>query len=117
MHHLTPRQYHEEKLKTMAKDSGSTLAEVRDYYGTDVARELDFGEWASLVIQAAQAGEKLRRTVLDKLLEIRPHVTLPETALPPGYQRPSARRKESIEAKARRYDRRALKSHIKQTRS
>ncbi|WP_287278806.1 hypothetical protein, partial [Ralstonia sp.] len=98
---LTPKQYHEAKLRFIAEDTGTPLAEVREMYDTEGGRAEHQREWLKGVEDAARRGEVLNRQTLDKLLEIAPTTRLPETAFPGGYQRPEARKAETEEKQAR----------------
>lgn len=107
---MTPKQYHDAKLRSMAEANDVTLAEVREMYDTDGGRAANEQEWVRRVVEAAQSGTTLTRATLDKLLELRPTTRLPETAIPEGYQRPEARKAESQAKDAIRQDRREAKA-------
>jgi len=105
---FTPKQYHEAKLKWIADDTGTSLAEVREGFDTEAGRMNNDDEWARAVRQAFKDGAELTRATLDKLEELRPGAFLsnlhdyPDAKIPAGYQLPSARKAEKEAADAKR---------------
>ncbi|MDH1766511.1 LPD5 domain-containing protein [Comamonas aquatica] len=98
----TPKQYAEAWLKWSAESNGLPLAEVREMQGDEAGLKAIEQRWVDAVVQEAKSGKPLPRKTLDKLLEVRPNTTLPESAIPDGYQRQEARKAEKDEAAARK---------------
>lgn len=96
---LTPKQYHEARLRYIADRNGIDMPEVRQNYDDVAGRAESNREWAGKVEQAARGGAVLTRQTLDKLFELRPTAQVPESSVPNGYQRPEARKAEK-DAKA-----------------
>jgi len=113
---LTPKQYHEAKLRSMADENGVSMPEVREMYDTEAGRANNTQEWVQAVMDAAKAGKPITRATLDKLEEVRPRAVgqlmhdYPYAKLPEGYQVPGARKAETEEAAARRANRAAAKA-------
>ena len=107
---LTPKQYHDARLRKMSEDTGTPLAEVREFYDTEGGRAESDRLWSVMVDKRARDGATLTRQTLDKFYELNPTARLPETAFPNGYQRPDARKQEAIAKEAIRQDRREAKA-------
>lgn len=107
---LTPKQYHEARLRQMAANNGATLAEVQEMYDTEGGRAESNVLWSKAVYEAARGGAVLTRQTIDKLLELNPTARLPESAIPAGYQRHEARKQEAEAKEAVRQDRREAKA-------
>ena len=110
---LTPKQYHEAKLKFIADEYGVSLAEVREMYDTEGGRADNIREWLRNIESAAGRGEVLTRQTLDKLYELAPHARMPESVFPVGYQKPEARKAEAEEKQARIDNRKKTKESVK----
>jgi hypothetical protein len=106
----TPKQYHDARLRKMSDDTGTPLAEVREFYDTEGGRAESDRLWSVMVDKRARDGATLARQTLDKFYELNPTARLPETAFPNGYQRPDARKQEAIAKDAIRQDRREAKA-------
>ncbi|MFW9594631.1 MAG: DEAD/DEAH box helicase family protein, partial [Macromonas sp.] len=98
----TPKQYADAWFKWVAQDTGTPLAEVRHYYGSEAGLKDVEQQWVDAVLKAANDGQVLPIKTIDKLLEVRPNARIPEGATPSGYQRPEARKAEKEEAAARK---------------
>lgn len=111
---FTPKQYHDARMKWVAREYGLSDAEVRSDYDTDAARKADDGAWTEAVRQAFKDGAELSRATLDKLEETRPGALsaflhdYPDAKVPNGYQTPSSRKAESEKQDALRSDRKAI---------
>jgi len=110
---LTPKQYHEAKLKFIADENGVSLAEVREMYDTEGGRADNNREWLREIEAAAGRGEVLTRQTLDKLYELAPNARMPESAFPDGYQKPEARKAEAEEKQARIDNRKEANESVK----
>ena len=106
----TPKQYHDARLRKMSDDTGTPLAEVREFYDTEGGRAESDRLWSAMVDKRARDGATLARQTLDKFYELNPTARLPETAFPNGYQRPDARKQEAIAKDAIRQDRREARA-------
>ena len=98
----TPKQYADAWLRWLAESNNVPLAEVREMEGDAAGLKNIEQRWVDAVVQEARNGKPLPARSIDKLLEVRPSTTLPESAIPDGYQRPEARKAEKEEAAARK---------------
>lgn len=104
-HELTPKQYHDRKLKGMSSEYGISEKEVREMYDDDAGRKANEQEWVNHVRAAFKDGKSLSRQTLDKLEEIRPGAVnsflhdYPDAKVPSGYQTPAGRQKEKEESR------------------
>lgn len=107
---LTPKQYADAWLRWLADSNGLPLTEVRELEGDEAGLKNIEQRWVDAVIAEAKNGQALPAKALDKLLGIRPNTTLPESAIPAGYQRPEGRRVEKERQEERRIDRAARRA-------
>lgn len=104
-HEMTPKQYHDAKMKRMASENGVSEAEVREMYDDEPGRKANEQEWVNHVRAAFKDGKDLSRQTLDKLEEIRPGAVnsflhdYPDAKVPSGYQTPAGRQKEKEESR------------------
>lgn len=117
---LTPKQYHEAKLKYMSDYNDVSLAEVREFYDNDASIKNHQQEWIDAIRLAAKEGQELTRATLDKLEDLRPRSVsaiqhdFPEAKIPVGYQTPQARKEEAEKISNRKADRAAVKAGAQQ---
>jgi hypothetical protein len=117
---LTPKQYHEAKLKYIAQRNGIDISEVRRFYGNEAAQKADEQEWVSAVREGFKAGEQLNRKTLDQLETLRPGAVasflhdFPSAKIPDGYFLPGVRKADAEEKKARSTAAREIKKQVEQ---
>lgn len=120
---LTPKQFHEARMKWVAQEYGLSDAEVRQDYDTDAAKKSDDDLWVSAVRQAFKDGTELTRSTLDKLEELRPGAFMsnlhdyPEAKIPAGYQLPAARKAEKEAADAKRESKKQIAASFAEDRA